>query len=207
LRVTPIAGTTRDVLRERIALDGMPLHVLDTAGLREPTDAIEAEGIRRARAAIDRADRILFVVDGAADPRAEGYLRERASLPVHIPVTIVLNKTDIASSKAPHLAAADVIALSALTGQGVDELVAHLKASAGMESGADALSARARHLEALTRVEESLADAARQLTGRSTLELVAEELKRAQQVLGEIVGAQSSDELLGRIFSSFCIGK
>jgi tRNA modification GTPase len=122
-------------------------------------------------------------------------------------VTIVLNKTDIASSKAPHLAAADVIALSALTGQGVDELVAHLKASAGMESGADALSARARHLEALTRVEESLADAARQLTGRSTLELVAEELKRAQQVLGEIVGAQSSDELLGRIFSSFCIGK
>ena len=205
--VTATPGTTRDVLRERIVLDGMPLHILDTAGLREPGDAIEAEGIRRARAAIDRADRILFVVDGAGDPRAEGYLRERATLPAHIPVTIVLNKTDIATSNAPHLAAADVIALSALTGQGVDRLVAHLKACAGMEPEADALTARARHLEALNQVEGFLTEAAQQIARGGTPELVAEELKRAQMALGDIVGLESSDELLGRIFSSFCIGK
>jgi len=202
--VTDTPGTTRDVLRERITLDGMPLHVLDTAGLREPEDAIEAEGIRRARAAMAGADRILFVIDASTDPEARGYLEERASLPAGIPVTLVLNKIDLASPRAP---VSDGVAMSALTGQGVENLVAHLKASAGLDGSADALSARARHLEALSQVEESLVEAARQLAGRATPELVAEELKRAQLALGEIVGAESSDELLGRIFSSFCIGK
>jgi tRNA modification GTPase len=214
--VTTTPGTTRDVLRERIVLDGMPLHVLDTAGLRRAGDAIEAEGIRRARAAMALADRILFVIDAAADPDAAGYVDERAALPAEVPVTLVFNKIDLlARGSEPGLASAPrpltappVVALSALTGQGFDALAAHLKDCMGFEPGATGvLSARARHLEALTRVEACLSAAAHQLAARNAPELVAEELKRAQQALGEIVGEESSDELLGRIFARFCIGK
>jgi tRNA modification GTPase len=202
--VTATPGTTRDLLRERITLDGLTLTLLDTAGLRTATDEIEAEGIRRARAAMAGADRILFVVDALVDPDASGYLQQKASLPEGVPVSVVFNKVDVApgAGRAP-----DSIALSALTGAGVDALVAHLKHSAGLQAGTDALSARARHLEALSRVDQHLAHAGRQLSRHGTPELVAEELKRAQWALGEIVGVQSSDELLGRIFSSFCIGK
>ncbi|MFI4866046.1 MAG: tRNA uridine-5-carboxymethylaminomethyl(34) synthesis GTPase MnmE [Steroidobacterales bacterium] len=210
--VTTTAGTTRDLLRERMVLDGMPLHVLDTAGLRRAADDIEAEGIRRARAAMALADRILFVIDAAADPAAAGYLEERALLPAGVPVTVVFNKIDLAvpAPAAPELVGGGVatIRLSALTGEGVDTLATHLKACMGFDSGGtDALSARARHLEALTRVDAHLLQAAEQLAPGSAPELVAEELKRAQQALGEIVGADSSDELLGRIFARFCIGK
>jgi tRNA modification GTPase len=210
--VTTTPGTTRDLLRERMVLDGMPLHVLDTAGLRRAGDDIEAEGIRRARAAMAGADRILFVIDAAADPAAAGYLEERALLPGEVPVTVVFNKIDLAAAgaAAPALAGAGIatLRLSALTGEGVDTLVTHLKACIGFDpGGADALSARARHLEALTRVDSHLLQAAGQLAAGSAPELVAEELKRAQQALGEIVGADSSDELLGRIFARFCIGK
>lgn len=232
--VTATPGTTRDLLRERILLDGMPLHVLDTAGLRSAGDAIEAEGIRRARAAMAGADRILFVIDAGADPQATGYLEERALLPPEVPVTVVFNKIDLvprgiklrmasttastipvitpsttasATAVSPAPAAA-VIKLSALTGEGLGALVAHLTACMGFEpGGAGALSARARHVDALAQVAASLAAAARQLAGRNAPELVAEELKRAQQALGEIVGAESSDALLGRIFARFCIGK
>jgi tRNA modification GTPase len=213
--VTATPGTTRDVLRERITLDGLVLTVLDTAGLRAPNDAIEAEGIRRARAAMAGADRILFVIDAAADPKACGYLQERAALPAQVPVTVVFNKLDLSSRPAALAApgdigaavSPDVIALSALTGQGLDTLVSHLKEAAGVTSGTDAPSARARHLEALSAVDAFLAEAAKLLSGGGAPELVAEELKRAQLSLGEIVGVESSDELLGRIFSSFCIGK
>jgi tRNA modification GTPase len=210
--VTTTPGTTRDLLRERMVLDGMPLHVLDTAGLRRAGDDIEAEGIRRARTAMAGADRILFVIDAAADPAAAGYLDERALLPAEVPVTVVFNKIDLAVPRpaAPELEAAGIatIRLSALTGEGVDTLAMHLKACMGFDSGGtDALSARARHLEALTRVDAHLLQAAGQLAAGSAPELVAEELKRAQQALGEIVGADSSDELLGRIFARFCIGK
>jgi tRNA modification GTPase len=206
--VTATPGTTRDLLRERIVLDGMPLHVLDTAGLRSAGDAIEAEGIRRARAAMGRADRILFVIDAAADPQAMAYLDERAALPPEVPVTVVLNKIDLAPRAIEPASAAAVIQLSALTGQGFDALAAHLKACMGFEPGATGvLSARARHLEALSQVETCLSAAARQLAARNAPELVAEELRRAQQSLGEIVGQESSDALLGRIFASFCIGK
>jgi tRNA modification GTPase len=214
--VTAMPGTTRDLLRERIVLDGMPLHVLDTAGLRAAGDEIEAEGIRRARAAMTGADRILFVIDAAADPQATGYLAERSQLPHEVPVTLVFNKIDLAASRAMSelpAAAGDVpslatIRLSALTGQGIGQLAEHLKACVGFTpAGAGALSARARHLEALARVDECLAQAARLLTGRQAPELVAEELRRAQLSLGEIIGAESSDELLGRIFARFCIGK
>jgi tRNA modification GTPase len=221
--VTATPGTTRDLLRERIVLDGMPLHVLDTAGLRSAGDAIEAEGIRRARAAMARADRILFVIDAAADPGARGYVEERALLPPGVPVTVVFNKIDLAVRDVDRvgdvepdvaLPPADtmppetIVKLSALTGEGLDALASHLKACVGFEpDGAGALSARARHLDALAQVDAYLAAAARQLAARNAPELVAEELKRAQQALGDIVGAESSDELLGRIFARFCIGK
>jgi tRNA modification GTPase len=210
--VTTTPGTTRDLLRERMVLEGMPLHVLDTAGLRRAGDDIEAEGIRRARAAMAGADRILFVVDAAADPAASGYLEERGLLPAEVPVTLVFNKIDLAvpGSAAPELVFGGIatIRLSALTGEGVDALATHLKACMGFDpGGTDALSARARHLEALERVDAHLLQASGQLAAGSAPELVAEELKRAQQALGEIVGADSSDELLGRIFARFCIGK
>jgi tRNA modification GTPase len=209
--VTATPGTTRDLLRERILLDGMPLHVLDTAGLRTAGDAIEAEGIRRARAAMARADRILFVIDAAADPEGLGYLEERALLPPEVPVTVVFNKIDLlAHGKEPGAVppAATIIKLSALTGEGFDALAAHLKACVGFEPEAvSALSARARHLEALAQVDGYLAAAARLVSAHNAAELVAEELRCAQQALGDIVGAESSDELLGRIFARFCIGK
>jgi tRNA modification GTPase len=213
--VTATPGTTRDLLREHILLDGMPLHVLDTAGLRSAGDVIEAEGIRRARAAIAAADRVLFVIDAAADPQALAYLEECSQLPPEVAVTVVFNKIDLAANgtelRLPTTAASPapaVVKLSALTGEGFDALAVHLKACMGFTpDGAGALSARARHLEALAQVDAALAQAARQLAARRAPELVAEELKRAQQALGEIIGVESSDELLGRIFARFCIGK
>jgi len=217
--VTATPGTTRDLLRERIVIDGMPLHVLDTAGLRRAGDEIEAEGIRRARAAMAAADRILFVIDAAADPHAVAYREEQALLPVGVPVTLVFNKIDLTGADARgdadrngaiggSFADIAVMRLSALTGAGFDTLASHLKGCMGFEAGAtDVLSARARHLDALARVDDHLQQAARQLAARNAPELVAEELRRAQLALGEIVGSESSDELLGRIFSRFCIGK
>jgi tRNA modification GTPase len=212
--VTATPGTTRDVLRERIVLDGLPLQVLDTAGLRAAGDAIEQEGIRRARAAMAGADRILYVVDAASDPQARAYFDEAPGLPPRVPVSIVLNKADLTAPDRPAIELSgssmpSVVLLSALTGQGFGALVSHLKQTAATDtdSGSDVFSARARHLDALSRVEQSLTDASRLIDGGGTPELVAEELKRAQEALGEIVGTQSSEELLGRIFASFCIGK
>jgi tRNA modification GTPase len=211
--VTATPGTTRDVLREQITLDGVAITVLDTAGLRAAGDEIEAEGIRRARAAMVGADRILFVIDAATDPDAAGYRQERFLLPAPVPVTLVFNKLDM-TARSPALGSLSdagvrptVIALSALTGDGLDALVSHLKEAAGAGIGADVPSARARHLEALRAVDGYLAEAAKLLSDGGTPELLAEELKRAQISLGEIVGVESSDELLGRIFSAFCIGK
>lgn len=209
--VTPIAGTTRDVLRERIAIDGLPLHVLDTAGLRAgPLDAIETEGIRRAEAAMAQADRILFVIDSAADPQATAFAAERARLPAAVPVTLVFNKIDLCAvpaALAPD--GPDVIRLCARSGEGLEALRSHLKASAGYEqcAGDGAISARGRHVEALERGSAHLSAAMQCLARQAGRELVAEELRRAQQAVGEIIGTQSSDELLGRIFASFCIGK
>jgi tRNA modification GTPase len=209
--VTATPGTTRDVLRERISLDGLALTVLDTAGLRVAGDDIELEGIRRARAAMTGADRIVFVVDAAADPEARGFLEEQASLPPRVPVTVILNKADLGARPwqggRARIPGIEVIALSALTGEGMPALVSHLKQSAGDDPGIDALAARARHLDALNAVEGDLLEAEKLLSEGGTPELVAEELKRAQLSLGEIVGVESSDELLGRIFSSFCVGK
>jgi tRNA modification GTPase len=212
--VTPIPGTTRDVLRERIHIDGMPLHVLDTAGLRTGGDLVEEEGIRRAQAEMQRAERVLFVIDAAADPDAAAFREERPRLPADVPVTLVFNKCDIARDVADERPASATpagpprVMLSALTGEGLPALRAHLKACMGYESvESGAISARRRHLEALARAQQYTEEAARQLTERRAGELVAEELRAAQQALSEITGEFTSDELLGRIFASFCIGK
>jgi tRNA modification GTPase len=216
--VTPLPGTTRDILREHVLLDGLPLQVLDTAGLRDlaadaaatagtAADAIEAEGIRRARAAMADADRILFVIDAADDPDGDAYRAERARLPAGVPVTLVFNKIDQAGT-ATAVAAPAAVRLSALTGAGIEQLTAHLKDCAGFTTNdSGVISARARHLEALERVDACLALAREQLQARRAPELVAEELRHAQRALGEIVGVEDSDALLGRIFATFCIGK
>jgi tRNA modification GTPase len=208
--VTPIPGTTRDVVRERIHLDGMPLHVLDTAGLRDGGDPVEEEGMRRAHAEMRRADRVLFVIDAAEDPLAAAWREQRAQLPADVPLTLVFNKCDLAVGipVADTLEGPPRVMVSALTGAGLDGLRAHLKACMGyqpVDSGA--ISARRRHLEALARAQQHTEDGARQLQERRAGELVAEELRMAQQALNEITGEFTSDDLLGRIFAGFCIGK
>jgi len=204
--VTDIPGTTRDLLRERIHVDGMPIHVVDTAGLRDTADAIEVEGVRRARAEAARADLVLYVVDAAAGLDAA----ERESMPASGAVVIVWNKTDLAAA-APAPAAredAPVVAVSARTGDGLPALRERLKLAAGYQ-GAEAgvFTARRRHLDALARAESLFALAEARLGERSAFELVAEELRLAQRALGEITGEMTSDELVGSIFSQFCIGK
>jgi len=208
--VTAIPGTTRDVLRERIDIDGLPLHVLDTAGLRESEDAVEREGVRRAAAEISRADLVLFVIDSASDPLGQAFTEERPRLPPGVPVTLVFNKTDLAGG----LPVDDTVSgpprihVSALTGDGLDRLRAHLKASVSFQSpGSGSISARRRHIEALARARNCVETAARELSGRRAGELVAEELRQAQRALEEITGVFTADDLLGRIFGSFCIGK
>jgi tRNA modification GTPase len=209
--VTPIAGTTRDVLRERISIDGLPLHVLDTAGLRDSPDVIEAEGVRRAHAEISRADRVLFVVD-ASDPEAVRAIDgDLARLPAEVPRTVVFNKVD-RSGEPARVAAGEGgtvrVYASAATGAGLDGLRQHLKDCIGFHPSAEgALSARTRHIDALRRARAHVESAHRLLVERHAGELVAQELRDAHQALGEITGEVSSDELLGRIFSSFCIGK
>ncbi len=206
--VTPLPGTTRDVLRELIQLDGMPLHLLDTAGLRaQAGDAIEAEGIRRAETAMSRADRILFVIDAAVDPQAIAYQAARPRLPAGVPVTVIFNKIDLAAQAAPSTGV-ESLRLSARTGEGLESLRAHLKTSMGFTQGAvGALSARARHVEALTRCAQHLDSALVRTAQPGARELVAEELRRAALALGELLGTETSDELLGRIFGAFCVGK
>jgi tRNA modification GTPase len=208
--VTAIPGTTRDVLRERIDIDGMPLHVLDTAGLRESGDEVETEGIRRAQAEIARADRVLFVVDAVADPEGRAYSEEKPRLPRDVPLTLIFNKCDqaVGLPVSDTLSGPPRVLLSALTGDGLDLLRAHLKQTMGFhtaESGT--VSARQRHLDALSRARAHVEEGERQLRERRAGELVAEELRAAQQALGEITGEFTTDDLLGRIFSSFCIGK
>jgi tRNA modification GTPase len=204
--VTPVAGTTRDLLRERVEINGVPVELIDTAGLRATTsDAIEAEGMRRARAAVAKADHVLFVVDAVTDPQAESLNEERNALPAGVPVTLVMNKCDLAEP-----ASVQSIHISAKTGAGIEALRQRLveglvDRNAGETSGG-AFSARARHVEALRGATKHLALAQQQLAARHG-ELAALELRESQRLLGEVVGDVTSDELLGMIFGSFCIGK
>lgn len=213
--VTEIAGTTRDVLREHIHIDGMPLHVVDTAGLRETADHVEKIGVERALKAITEADRILLVVDAtapeASDPFAlwPEFLQER---PDPAKVTLIRNKADLSAEPITLEVNADghvTINLSAKAGgKGLELLRDHLKACMGFQQTSESsFSARRRHLDALQRASTSLEHGRSQLTLAGAGELLAEDLRQAQQALGEITGAFSSDDLLGRIFSSFCIGK
>jgi tRNA modification GTPase len=207
--VTAVPGTTRDVLRERIEIDGLPLHVLDTAGLRESPDEVEAEGIRRAHRELERADRVLFVVDASEPAAVAGIEADLARLPSGAPRTVVLNKIDRIGGE-PRIDPGEPpqVQLSAATGAGLDLLRAHLKDCVGFHpAGSGVLSARARHLEALRRARAHVEEAHRLLTERHAGELVAQELTDAQKQLGEITGEVTSDDLLGRIFTSFCIGK
>ncbi len=218
--VTDVPGTTRDVLRERISIDGLPLHVLDTAGLRESTDVVEAEGVRRAQAEISKADRVLFVVDSSDVSAVATVDEDLARLPAAIPRTVVFNKID-RSGEAARVegaagtgvrtdAGADVarVYVCASSGAGLDGLRQHLKDCIGFHPAAEgALSARTRHLDALRRARAHVETALKPMVERHAGEMVAQELRDAHQALGEITGEVSSDELLGRIFQSFCIGK
>jgi tRNA modification GTPase len=210
--VTATPGTTRDVLRERIEIDGLPLHIMDTAGLRDSPDEIEAEGIRRAQREIAQADRVLYVVD-ASDPGAmAGLEADVAALPTQVPCTVVFNKIDrvptAPDTEAPAPGEPVGIRLSAATGAGLGLLRGHLKDCVGFHpSEGGALSARTRHLDALRRARAHVEEAHRLLVERHAGELVAEELTAAQRELGAITGEVTSEDLLGRIFSSFCIGK
>lgn len=202
--VTDIAGTTRDTLKEQIHLDGMPLHIIDTAGLRESDDAVEQEGIRRAWAAIEQADRVLLLVDDTTGVTTiDQQIIDR--LPRKLKTTVIRNKIDLSGGEAG--VDGDVIRLSAREKRGIDQLREYLKQSMGYEGeGEGAFMARRRHLDALERAAENLKNAQQHLS-HGVGELLAEELLMAQRSLGEITGEVSSDDLLGKIFTSFCIGK
>jgi tRNA modification GTPase len=206
--VTDIPGTTRDVLREHIQIDGLPLHLIDTAGLRESDDPIEQEGVRRAWLEIEKADQILLLVDD--EHSAEDHLAIEAKLPADIGVTRIYNKIDISGRKAGLVETQQEvdIALSAKTGEGLDLLKEHLKKCIGYEQSTEGhFMARRRHLDALNLAEEHLKLARYNLEELAAGELLAEELRVMQEALNEITGEFTSDDLLGRIFSSFCIGK
>ena len=208
--VTDQPGTTRDVLRQHLHLDGLPLNLIDTAGLRATADVIEAEGVRRARNELQRADRVLYIWDAARADEPHDFSAALGELPPGVPVTLIFNKIDLtgAAPAVDESSSPARIFLSARTGEGIGLLRAHLKASAGYSGGeTGALSARRRHLDALARAKTCVAQAAESLTATRAFELFAEELRRAQLALGEITGEFTSDDLLGEIFSSFCIGK
>lgn len=203
--VTEIAGTTRDVLRERINLDGMPLHIVDTAGLRESDDPVEKIGIERAWAEIAKADLILLLVDDTRhdEPENADIL---ARLPPHLPRITVHNKVDL-SGKQPGKQG-EHLYISAKQSLGIDALRAELKTRMGYQGAAeDTFMARRRHLQALAETQAAVERAEFQLREFNAGELMAEELRMAQDALGQITGKFTPDDLLGEIFSNFCIGK
>jgi tRNA modification GTPase len=206
--VTEIPGTTRDVIREEIHLEGVPVHIIDTAGLRASEDAVEREGIRRTWQAIEHADGMLLLVDDRDGVTAvdEQIL---AAVPAGLPVLLVHNKIDL-SGRASGVFCNDPyisVAISAKHGLGMEALVTALKTMAGLQtSGEGTFMARRRHVHALERAGLHLQLAIEE-SRKGRAELVAEELKAVQEKLGEITGEVSSDDLLGEIFSQFCIGK
>ena len=209
--VADVPGTTRDVLRQQVHLDGLPLNLVDTAGLRSAVDAVEAEGVRRARSEIARADRVLYVVDAGIDGGdSESFAADLEQLPAGIPVTLIFNKIDLSGMPArlDDALMPPRVFLSARTGAGLDLLRTHLQTSAGyLKAESGALAARRRHLDALGRARQHVHSADEILRGTRAFELFAEDLRLAQLALGEITGEFTSDDLLGEIFGSFCIGK
>ncbi len=204
--VTEVPGTTRDVLREHISLDGLPVHVADTAGIREARDQVEAEGVRRARASLKSADLALLVID--VTQALEPQLALRSEVPQNIPCIEVHNKIDLTTDEAHFNEAKLQVWVSAKTGQGLKKLTDLIKTTVGVSTGTEgSFSARTRHLDALKRTLEHITVGKRQLEKYNAPETLAEELRLAQKSLGEITGEYLPDDLLGAIFSSFCIGK
>lgn len=211
--VTDIAGTTRDVLREHIHIDGMPLHIIDTAGLRDAPDEVERIGIDRAWEEIRTADRVLLMVDSTTtdtDDPEQIWPEFVHQLPDADKITVIRNKADLSGEAIGQREAHGhtLIALSAKANRGVDQLREHLKSCMGFSATTEGgFLARRRHLEALQVAQDLLQTGYDQLVMNGAGELLAEDLRQAQQSLNEITGEFSSDDLLGRIFSSFCIGK
>ncbi|WP_101926915.1 MULTISPECIES: tRNA uridine-5-carboxymethylaminomethyl(34) synthesis GTPase MnmE [Luteimonas] len=202
--VTDIAGTTRDLLQETVRIDGIELTLVDTAGLREDGDAIEREGMRRARGELQRADLALVVLDARAPAAGTAAIADAIA---GVPATLWLhNKCDLLDDPAP--LGEGVLAVSARTGAGLDALRAALHAHAGgtHDAGEGAFTARSRHIDGLRRARDAVA-AARVTLRADVLELTAEALREAHDATGEITGRVLPDDLLGHIFSSFCIGK
>lgn len=202
--VTPIAGTTRDLLRERILLDGVPLHIIDTAGLRESTDLIEQEGIRRARQEIERADLVLLLSDAAHQ------LNTASISEVSCPRYYVRNKIDLMQEQPSITRQAEktIISISAKSGAGIELLKQEIKKLIGIPQQTEGLFlARRRHLAALANAYDHIQICLKQLNSNYALELAAEEIRLAHQALNEITGKFTPDDLLGNIFASFCIGK
>jgi tRNA modification GTPase len=211
--VTHIAGTTRDVLREHIHIDGMPLHIIDTAGLRDAPDEIERIGIQRAWKEIEQADRVLLVVDGTetkADTPHEIWPDFVDKLPHPERITIIRNKADLTGevSGISEGIQSPIVRIAAKDGSGVQDLREHLKSIMGYNAANEGgFIARRRHIEALEQATTFLNTGLEQLTGASAGELLAEDLRMAQNSLNEITGEFTSNDLLGKIFGSFCIGK
>ena len=205
--VAATPGTTRDTLAEAINIGGVPIRIIDTAGLRCSGDEIEREGIRRARSQIDEADRILLVRDATSTETVDVLIAEQ-SIPIDR-LTIVTNKIDLLSAEAGEAVVGELpdVRVSALTGAGIDTLKRHVLWSVGYREHAGVFSARRRHLDALARARQSLEQGAAALRDLGAGELLADDLRRAHDQLGEITGVVTSDALLGEIFSRFCIGK
>lgn len=211
--VTNTAGTTRDVLREHIYIDGVPLYIIDTAGLREACNEVERIGIERAWNEIKQADRVLFIVDSTTTTTTnpiETLWELTTRCPRCLPITIVRNKTDI-TGETPGITEVNgrsLIHLSAHTGEGIDLLRDHLKQGMGFINNMEgSFLARRRHMQALEKAARHLTQGKEQFLSACAAELLAEELRLAQLILSEITGKFSSDDLLERIFSTFCIGK
>lgn len=207
--VTNIPGTTRDVLRTQLSIDGLPVHVIDTAGLRQTKDIVEQEGVARAWREIATADRVLLLIDDSQSLSAQIH-DIVPELPPTVPVTIVRNKIDL-SHRTPGLGEGTYgveAAVSALTGSGIDVLRAHLRSCIGYQATAEGtFTARRRHVDAIQQALHWVDTGIVQLEVHHAGELLAEDLRLAHQALGEITGQFTSDDLLGKIFSSFCIGK
>jgi tRNA modification GTPase len=212
--VTAIPGTTRDLLREHLIVDGLPVELVDTAGLSQSPEIIEAEGMRRARTAMGRADLILYLVDASDRAARDALAGELRTLP-EVPVTVLYNKCDLLGDAESHAVAGQGAALSvpsllvsARTGAGLEAITGRLISAAGYAPGVGGtFSARRRHLQALARTARHVEAARRELARSAAQELAAEELRLAQESLGEVTGRFTSEDLLGRIFSEFCIGK
>lgn len=204
--VTEIAGTTRDVMREHILLDDIPLHIIDTAGLRESDDIVEKEGIKRAWHELKKADCVVLVVDiNDVEPYLQLSREIESALLEKVPIITVFNKIDTVDHVAK--VSGHNVYLSAKSGQGVDGLKQIIKEVVGYHPNEGQFLARRRHLQALDDTQKLLVTGQKQLSEHRAGELLAEDLRLAQKVLGQITGEFTSDDLLGRIFSSFCIGK